>query len=99
MLGLDPASEVKTLQRKLARLAANPCAAQFGWALAQQRVAARGAVIGFLYADGHVRVYHGRHTLASMKSFMGDVRLESFTNGASESHLERIRVCVFLKHR
>jgi transposase len=63
VLGLDRAPEVKTLRRKLARLAAAGRAAQFGQALAQQRVALRGKALGFLYADGHVRVYHGHHVL------------------------------------
>jgi hypothetical protein len=63
VLGLDRAPEVKTLRRKLARLAAAGRAAQFGQALAQRRVAARGAALGFLYLDGHVRVYHGQHAL------------------------------------
>ena len=63
ILGLDRAPEVKTLRRKLAKLAAAARAAEFGQVLAQQRVARRGAVLGFLYLDGHVRVYHGKHTL------------------------------------
>ena len=63
VLGLDRAPEVKTLRRKLSRLAAVGRAAQFGQALAQQRVALRGEALGFLYTDGHVRVYHGHHTL------------------------------------
>jgi transposase len=63
VLGLDRAPEVKTLRRKLARLAAAQRAAQLGQALAQQRVALRGAALGFLYVDGHVRVYHGQHRL------------------------------------
>jgi len=63
VLGLDRAPEVKTLRRKLARLAAAGRAAQFGQALAQQRVNLRGAALGFLYVDGHVRVYHGQHAL------------------------------------
>jgi transposase len=63
VLGLDRAPEVKTLRRKLARLAAAGRALQFGQALAQQRVALRGAALGFLYTDGHVRVYHGQHAL------------------------------------
>lgn len=63
VLGLDRAPEVKTLRRKLARLAAAGHATQFGQALARQRVAARGAALGFLYLDGHVRVYHGQHPL------------------------------------
>jgi prepilin-type processing-associated H-X9-DG protein len=60
VLGLDRAPEVKTLRRKLARLAAARKAAPFGQALAQQRIALRGEALGFLYADGHVRVYHGK---------------------------------------
>ena len=63
VLGLDRAPEVKTLRRKLARLAAAGSAAQFGQALAQRRIAARGQALGFLYVDGHVRVYHGQHRL------------------------------------
>ncbi len=63
VLGLDRAPEVKTLRRKLARLAATHRATQFGQALAQERVAQRGKALGFLYVDGHVRVYHGQHRL------------------------------------
>ncbi len=63
VLGLDRAPEVKTLRRKLSRLAAFGRAAEFGRDLAQQRVALRGAAMGFLYIDGHVRVYHGQHRL------------------------------------
>jgi len=63
VLGLDRAPEVKTLRRKLAVLAAAGRAAEFGQALARQRIAARGQALGFLYIDGHVRVYHGRHAL------------------------------------
>lgn len=63
LLGLDRAPEVKTLRRKLARLAAFGFAADFGRALAQRRVAARGEAVGFLYVDGHVRAYHGKRHL------------------------------------
>jgi transposase len=63
ILGLDRAFEVKTLRRKLTRLAGLGRAGAFGRALAEHRVAARGAAIGFLYVDGHVRVYHGQRTL------------------------------------
>jgi len=63
VLGLDRAPEVKTLRRKLAQLAACGQAAQFGRALAQRRVALRASAVGFLYVDGHVRVYHGQHRL------------------------------------
>lgn len=63
VLGLDRAPEVKTLRRKLSRLAALGRAAEFGRELAQKRVADRGASLGFLYIDGHVRVYHGKRSL------------------------------------
>ncbi len=59
----DLAPEVKTLRRKLSRLAAVGRATEFGRALARRRVAERGAAMGFLYVDGHVRVYHGERTL------------------------------------
>ena len=63
VLGLDRAPEVKTLRRKLASLAATGRAAQLGDALARRRVELRGKAMGFLYVDGHVRVYHGKHAL------------------------------------
>jgi len=63
ILGLDRAPEVKTLRRKLTRLAGLGRSTRFGRALAERRVAARGALMGFLYIDGHVRVFHGKATL------------------------------------
>ena len=63
VLGLDRAPEVKTLRRKLARLASLGRAVEFGRAVAKRRVALRGEALGFLYVDGHVRVYHGHHEL------------------------------------
>lgn len=63
MLGLDRAPEVKTLRRKLSTLAAFGRAVEFGRELARRRVAAHSQAMGFLYADGHVRVYHGKHPI------------------------------------
>ena len=63
VLGLDRAPEVKSVRRKLARLAQLASAAEFGRLLAQRRVALRGETLGFLYVDGHVRVYHGKRRL------------------------------------
>lgn len=63
LLGLDRAPEVKTVRRKLSRLAAYGCAAEFGRALAKRRVQSRGHAMGFLYVDGHVRAYHGKRDL------------------------------------
>ena len=59
LLGLDRAPEVKTLRRRLTRLAAHHCAEQLGAELARRRVDQRGHLMGFLYVDGHVRAYHG----------------------------------------
>ena len=61
IVGLDRVPEVKTLRRKVARLAAGSLA--LGRALAERRVRERGRVMGFLYLDGHVRAYHGKRTL------------------------------------
>jgi transposase len=63
VLGLDRAPEVKTVRRKLKRLAGMGRAATFGRELAVRRVGERGAAMGFLYVDGHVRVYHGQHVI------------------------------------
>jgi len=77
VLGLDRAPEVKTVRRKLTRLAAvgrarptarcrrrrDGRATDFGRALAERRVADRGTALGFLYLDGHVRVYHGQKAI------------------------------------
>lgn len=73
ILGLDRAPEVKTLRRKLKRLAGLGRSTQFGQALAKRRVAARGALMGFLYVDGHVRVFHGQSTLP--KAHVAQLRL------------------------
>jgi transposase len=65
LLGLDRAPEVKTLRRRLSRLAARHCAERLGAELARQRVDQRGHLMGFLYIDGHVRAYHGQRPIAS----------------------------------
>ena len=65
LLGLDRAPEVKTLRRRLTRLAAHHCAEQLGAGLARLRVDQRGHLMGFLYVDGHVRAYHGQRAIAS----------------------------------
>jgi transposase len=63
LLGLDRAPEVKTLRRKLARLAGLGRATEFGRQLAERRVQCFGDAMGFLYVDGHVRAYHGKREL------------------------------------
>jgi transposase len=63
VLGLDRAPEIKTVRRKLTRLASYHKAEQLGAELARLRVEERGQLLGFLYVDGHVRVYHGQRSL------------------------------------
>src|SRR5215472_13197696 len=63
VLGLDRAPEVKTIRRKLAELAAAGKAAELVMALARRHAAARPDALGFLYADGHARVYYGTRTV------------------------------------
>jgi hypothetical protein len=64
IVGLDRMPEVKTLRRKLARLASLKGSYRLGREIAQQRIAERGKVLGFLYIDGHIRAYHGKHTIS-----------------------------------
>ena len=59
LLGLDRAPEVKTLRRRLERLAAAGRADQLMAALARRHVAAHPEATGVFYVDGHVRAYHG----------------------------------------
>lgn len=61
IVGLDRMPEVKTLRRKLSRLASLKGSYRLGREVARQRIAERGKVLGFLYIDGHVRAYHGKH--------------------------------------
>jgi len=63
IVGLDRAPEVKTLRRKLKRLIAGRSEYLLE-ALAKRRIATREEAMGFLYVDGHVRVYGGKHRLA-----------------------------------
>ncbi len=63
ILGLDRVPEVKTVRRKLTRLASYHQAERLSTELARLRVEQRGQLMGFLYVDGHVRVYHGKHKI------------------------------------
>jgi transposase len=63
IVGLDRMPEVKTLRRKLARLAAMKRSRDLGLEMARLRIAERGRTLGFLYVDGHIRAYHGKRTI------------------------------------
>jgi transposase len=73
LLGLDRACEVKTLRRKLDCLAAKNKAEIFGQELAKKRLEKRQSALGFLYLDGHVRVYNGKRKLS--KAYVTQRRL------------------------
>jgi Helix-turn-helix domain len=63
VLGLDRAPEVKTLRRKLGELAGCGRGALLQAALGRHHASARPDAVGFLYLDGHVRVYTGTREL------------------------------------
>ena len=64
VLGLDRVPEVKTLRRKLGELTEPPEALEaFLSDTLKRRVAARNEAMGYLYVDGHVRVYSGKEDL------------------------------------
>ncbi len=63
VLGLDRAPEVKTIRRKLAELAGHGRGAALQAALARHHAETRPEAVGFLYVDGHVRVYTGTREL------------------------------------
>jgi hypothetical protein len=73
IVGLDRMPEVKTLRRKLTRLALLNGSQQLGHEMARRRIAERGNVLGFLYVDGHVRAYHGKRTIP--KAYLARRRL------------------------
>jgi transposase-like protein len=63
LLGLDRAPEVKTLRRKLSELASYGRGALLQAALGRHHASTRPDAMGFLYLDGHVRVYTGTREL------------------------------------
>ena len=67
ILGLDRVPEVKTVRRKLSRLAAWGRGKELMDALARRRIAADEDRVAFLYLDGHVREYFGKHRLFQAK--------------------------------
>jgi len=75
LLGLDRIPEVRTLREKLKILCREAGrAARWNTALAQQWITAEQAGEPVFYADGHVRVYHGKLT-ALPKHYVARQRL------------------------
>lgn len=61
LVGLDRIPEVRTLRQKLGQLCQPPgVATSWSSTLAQEWMAAQPEHEGVYYADGHVRVYHGK---------------------------------------
>jgi hypothetical protein len=63
VLGSDRAPEVKTIRRKLGELAEHGKGADLQAGLGAHHAATRPEAVGFLYLDGHVRVYTGTRQL------------------------------------
>ena len=63
LLGLDRGPEVKTIRRKLAELAQRGLGSKLVSALAVRHYQADPEALGYLYIDGHVRVYTGEKDL------------------------------------
>jgi hypothetical protein len=63
LLGLDSAPEVKTIRRKLTELVKRKVGSTLIPALATRHAKEDPEVMGYLYLDGHVRVYSGKRDL------------------------------------
>ena len=62
LLGLDRIPEVRTMRRKIGVMAQEDAVRQWSAALSQEWMEADPQAAGWLYVDGHVRVYHGSQT-------------------------------------
>ena len=62
LLGLDRVPEVRTLREKLEYLSSNGNVIGWNSELSRDWMAGNPDVAGYLYVDGHVRVYHGKQT-------------------------------------
>jgi transposase len=86
ILGLDRAPEVKTVRRKLSRMAAMQRGQRLMEELARQRIEEDQDRIAFLYLDGHVREYHGKHRLfkakKSQRQVAGPAATDTWVNDA-----------------
>ena len=85
VLGLDRAPEVKTIRRKLGELAVAGKAAELIMALACHHAATRPDALGFLYVDGHARVYDGtrqvQKTHVARLKFPAPATMETWVTG------------------
>ncbi|MCL4194234.1 MAG: helix-turn-helix domain-containing protein [Thermoguttaceae bacterium] len=80
ILGLDRAPEVKTVRRKFASLAAMQRASELMEEVARRRISRSEDCVAFLYIDGHVREYHGKHPLFQAKKAQRQVVTPAVTD-------------------
>ena len=66
VLGLERATEVKTVSCKISELATAGKAADLQMAIARHGAATRGEELGFMYMDGHKRAYFGTRDVQKM---------------------------------
>jgi len=62
LMGLDRIPEVRCLRKKMSQLSQNEAPQQWAGILSQQWMEQSPERAGTLYADGHVRLYHGQQT-------------------------------------
>ncbi len=67
VLGLDRAPEVRTLRKKISLLARNGTPSEWMQELSRTWMQSEPQEAGYLYIDGHVRVYHGSATSLSKR--------------------------------
>jgi hypothetical protein len=93
IVGLDRAPEVKTVRRKFAALAGMGRGKQFMEEMARRRIAKNDDCLAFLYVDGHVREYHGKHRLFQTKKAQRQVVTPAVTdNWVHDAHGEPLLV-------
>jgi transposase len=62
LMGLDRIPEVRCLRKKMSQLGQNEASQRWAGVLSQDWMEQRPELAGTLYADGHVRLYHGKQT-------------------------------------
>ncbi len=80
LLGLDRVPEVKTLRRRLREIADQKKANEFMRWFARHLAEADPDAVGFLYVDGHTRVYHGRRKVSKAYSTRKRLALPAATD-------------------
>ncbi|MBD3176897.1 MAG: hypothetical protein GF320_17090 [Armatimonadia bacterium] len=80
LLGLDRAPEVKTLRRRLREIADQGKAHEFMLWFAKYLAEADPDAIGFLYVDGHTRIYHGKREVSKAYSTRKRLALPAVTD-------------------